>query len=343
MVDRIGVPELRDFRSLVRTWPHEAYALPIADGDEYHGIAVHNRKITMVYDAGRPLFMHQPERVFPRIEQWIHALRRDLGFPPKGRFLASTHMTRGGSSTALHCDHAISFVLQMSGEKIWHLAPNRSFPYPTQRYSLAMPGHPHGELLDIQAGPVPDRIPDGAERYHLHPGSVLFVPSGWWHAVEGPSESLALMFIGINVNWADVIGHALRVLLQGDERWRSLAVGGRSPNRRARADGAATLAPLLTELGQCIAKVDPFDLLTPRYLRASQVEVQIVGKRVDIRGGTHDVQLLMGVEELVALKHILACRGRFTDLELIDAGHPPLVVDGLLEVLVRVGLLELDP
>jgi hypothetical protein len=292
--------------------------------------------------AGMPMFLHEPERVFPQLGRWLARLRFDLGLPPQGRALCSTHATRGGTSTAMHSDHAVSFILQMSGTKVWHIADNRAFPLPTQRHSLVM-DTVHGELAGYQVGPVPTAILDDAQTITLGPGSLLFVPSGWWHAVDGPDESLALMFIAINVNWAVVVARALQRALTRDRRWRPFAVGARSPNAAMRARARATAAELLDDLRARLSRMTPDDLLAPSYWRSQRAHRAIEGAVVTIDSAPGRTRLELGDAELRAFTAIDARRGGFTGDELVADGHDPDVVDVLLAALTEAGFLQLDP
>jgi hypothetical protein len=233
----------------------------------------------------------------------------------------------------------------MSGRKTWTIAPNETFPLPTQRYSVQMGNAIHGDLLSIQRGPLPASMPSGARRIDLESGSLLFLPSGWWHAVESPEPSMALMFIGLNVNWADVVTRALRISLHADPRWREFARGGRSPNRRERDIGARELDELLDDLRARLALQSARVLLTPTYVRASGSSAAIDGAVCTLMTSADTTRLEVGAEELYALKAVLAAadKGRFDDVLFLDAGYDPDIIEALLEALVQAGFLELDP
>ena len=89
-------------------------------------------------------------------------------------------------------------------------------------------------------------MPAAAETVVLSPGSVLFVPRGYWHATESDEETLALNFTFGQPSWADVVLAALRTKLLADPQWRELAQGTEAPllPMLARLPGeAAALVP----------------------------------------------------------------------------------------------------
>lgn len=94
-----------------------------------------------------------------------------------------------GSRTGVHTDvlHSNSWSAQLAGQKKW---------------LLLSPQHAH--LVEDANGvcnvdSFPDRV--ASELCHeviQRPGEIIFVPSGWYHAVENLEDSLSL-----NVNWID--------------------------------------------------------------------------------------------------------------------------------------------
>lgn len=94
-----------------------------------------------------------------------------------------------GSRTSVHTDvlHSNSWSAQLAGTKKWLLLP---------------PQHAH--LVEDANGICNiDEFPDQVVSELCHevvqrPGEIIFVPSGWYHAVENLEDSLSL-----NVNWID--------------------------------------------------------------------------------------------------------------------------------------------
>jgi 50S ribosomal protein L16 3-hydroxylase len=340
-VKLLGVPELRDFRSLERVWAHEAFVLPPRGGDEYQGVEVHGPAIRRLFEAGIPMFLHKPDRQFPQLRVWMDQLRLDLGIPARGLFLSSTHTTMGNTTTHTHFDHAATFVLQMSGVKKWWVAPNRSVPLPTSRHSLAME-RIRGELANYQEAPIPSGMPDDAVVHTLAPGSLLFVPNGWWHATEALGESLALMFIMININWADVVCHALRKRLIQDPAWRRFAVGAGSPNPRFRAGARAELGGLLERFRESVAALGTDEVLLPRFMRSAEVGCALTGHVAVFTSRRWESRIEFGPEELEIFHDIERRDREFTAEELIAHGFDKQRVHGLLAALLDIDYLLVE-
>lgn len=93
------------------------------------------------------------------------------------------YATPDGKGTAAHFDQNINFVLQLQGTKTWWLAPNTHVENPTQRFTIGQPLDP--ELASYVEREMPSEMPGLLEgnclKVVLRPGSMLFVPRGYWH------------------------------------------------------------------------------------------------------------------------------------------------------------------
>jgi hypothetical protein len=109
----------------------------------------------------------------------------------------SIHLWVGakGNTVPLHWDSSHNFLAQIYGDKIlWLFSPDQSnLLYPT--YTEAP--HNHSGVPNIE-NPNFDIYPKFKEAKHckvtLKEGSVLFIPSGWWHQVRSLSNSVSLNF-----------------------------------------------------------------------------------------------------------------------------------------------------
>lgn len=106
----------------------------------------------------------------------LDALQHALGARGSGICRAFFHSA--GARVPRHCDDVAVVAIQLSGSRAWQLEPNRRPP----------------------AG-LYDPVPMSAERdvfgprvcaLTMRPGSVLYVPRGWWHATRSRHESFAL-------------------------------------------------------------------------------------------------------------------------------------------------------
>ncbi|RYZ94165.1 MAG: hypothetical protein EOP11_26755, partial [Proteobacteria bacterium] len=129
-----------------------------------------------------------------------------------------------GGRTGCHYDQNINFVCQITGEKTWELAPNAHVINPTTRHTAGTPGDT--STLAFAAKSLPAKLPrEGRIRVVLKPGSVLFVPRGWWHQTSAKGDSISLNFTYDQISWAQVLSTAIAQRLMKDEKWRGVAYG----------------------------------------------------------------------------------------------------------------------
>jgi 50S ribosomal protein L16 3-hydroxylase len=95
-----------------------------------------------------------------------------------------------------------------------------------------------------------------AEEVWLRPGSVLFLPRGYWHQTRARAGSLSLNFTFDQPCWADVVLPEIRRALLREERWRELAQGAGTPGRAAAAAAERRLGELLRGLARDLDAID---------------------------------------------------------------------------------------
>lgn len=109
---------------------------------------------------------------------------------------------RGGKFPVLHYDtwHIYTFLCQLYGVKEYTIfAPGQTpFLYAKGNQS-ALPNLDNVDLekysLYAQATPI---------RFELHPGEILFVPTGWWHTTRILTPSITVSASRVNAsNWSD--------------------------------------------------------------------------------------------------------------------------------------------
>jgi 50S ribosomal protein L16 3-hydroxylase len=98
-----------------------------------------------------------------------------------------------------------------------------------------------------------------AETIELKPGSMLFVPRGYWHSTEAQGEALALNFTFTAPTWIDLFTTALRSRLALSPEWRETANGVSDSNRRDEAE--AYLETLLAGLKEDLPHWQAADIL----------------------------------------------------------------------------------
>ena len=102
-------------------------------------------------------------------------------------------------------------------------------------------------------------MPKLAQTIELKPGSLLFVPRGYWHSTEAKGEALALNFTFTAPTWIDLFTTALRSRLSLSPEWRETASGVCDPIRRGTAE--SYLETLLAGLKEDLPHWQASDIL----------------------------------------------------------------------------------
>ncbi len=247
------VREVKAFASidaLLASWGSQVQAHLPDIADEASSIDVSTTDAKKLFASRMGLLFNNVEANVPVLRQWIDAIKADLGLPQMtyGRCIA--YATPDGKGTAAHFDQNINFVLQLHGTKVWKIAPNLNVVNPTVRHTLGLPMDPE---LTAYSDPLSTSLlevmpKDRTIEITLKPGSLLYVPRGFWHSTSAQGEALALNFTYNQPTWADLITVALKSRLTLSPEWRELAdgVSSREPARRMEAE--ARFNELLMEL-----------------------------------------------------------------------------------------------
>lgn len=230
--------------ALLRSWPASIQAHLPDVRDESSSIETTAKDARKLFDNGIGLLFNDAHLIAPLLSEWLEHLRRDLGLPALTIGRCLIYATPDGGGTAPHFDQNINFVFQVHGTKRWTLAPNRHVAHPLCRHTIGQPTEP--ELATYMESPMPTSMPDDARAIELKPGSLLFVPRGYWHETVAEGEALALNFTLTAPTWLDLFTAALRGRLALSPAWRETADGVSDPARRAAA--ARRLDDLLSGL-----------------------------------------------------------------------------------------------
>ncbi|MES2855136.1 MAG: cupin domain-containing protein [Bdellovibrionota bacterium] len=248
-----SIQELRDIalleslETLLNSWPSLIQAHLPDVRDESSSVDANAKDARKLYASGMGLLFNNIQTLSPVLQNWLNGIRNDLGLPTSTHARCMVYATPDGKGTATHFDQNINFVLQLSGTKKWQLAPNMNVENPTQRHTLGQPLDP--ELASYLYEEMPPMMPtERRQEITLRPGSMLFVPRGWWHSTEAEGEALALNFTFNQPTWIDLFTLALRSRLSLSPEWRELADGVTSENKDRRLEAAMKLDQLLKEL-----------------------------------------------------------------------------------------------
>jgi len=152
--------------------------------------------VDRAYEAlagGHTLILNQIEKSWPKLSPLIER----LGEVFCARIGVNAYLTpKGSRAFPLHIDNQDSFILQVSGEKVWQLHDLDHLPAQLE----------YGQ--DLAAAPLWDRleaVPHRAE-ICLRPGDLLYLPRGMPHcAVARDAPSLHLTVSITCFHWVDLL------------------------------------------------------------------------------------------------------------------------------------------
>ena len=170
-------------------------------GGEAGSLVVQRGQELDLYTAGFTLYFHSVS--CPEIDGWVRALDADLGLLP-GVTRVSAFASRRGLGLKPHYDMNDNFVCQARGLKRWRMAPNTHVVNPSVGYTVG--ATPTAEQEAEAPNGFPSELPTPFETIDMVPGSVLFIPRGWWHDTETlESESLHFNIQSGFATWKDVL------------------------------------------------------------------------------------------------------------------------------------------
>lgn len=255
------LPFLQSLEALLCSWPHPIQAHLPDVADESSAVDANAQDARKLFANKMALLFNNVQTISPLLNDWLMILKKDLGLPTSTFARCMVYATPDGKGTAAHFDQNVNFVLQLHGEKKWWLAPNLHVENPTQRFTIGQLMDP--ELASYADHNMPKKMPtEDLQEIVLKPGSMLFVPRGYWHSTEATGEALALNFTFSQPTWVDLFTIALRSRLLLSPDWRDLADGVTSMDVLRRADAEHKLQQLLLELVDDLPNWQASDILT---------------------------------------------------------------------------------
>jgi ribosomal protein L16 Arg81 hydroxylase len=213
-----------------------------------------------LYRMGLSVYLPDIDAAVTGATAWLRAIERALGVPA-GCARLGAFASPAGDGIACHFDADDVISIQLTGNKIFHVAKVEGLAYPSgQQFG---PGMLPGDELYPQA---PAGFPQPAnatfERIEMRPGSVLFLPRGTWHRSEAPEDSFSVS-IGMRPPAAmERLLQRLRDLLLQDPAWRRplYEANGESPARQALEE---RLNAQLRQLPAVLEQLRGADLVQP--------------------------------------------------------------------------------
>lgn len=248
---------LANLDSLLKIWPHSIQAHLPDLRDESSSIDTTPKDAKKLFQNGMGLLFNEAQHLTPVLQIWLEKIRADLGLSSQTYSRCLIYATPDGKGTAPHFDQNINFILQIHGTKIWKLAANEHVENPLTRHTMGT--KPDDEMATYIDQELPTQMPKSARTIELKPGSLLFVPRGYWHSTEAQGEALALNFTFTAPTWIDLFTTALRSRLALSPEWRATANGVSDANHRDEAE--AYLETLLMGLKEDIPHWQASDIL----------------------------------------------------------------------------------
>ena len=152
-----------------------------------------------------------------------------------------------------HYDETDTIIVQLAGEKAYRIGPNASMRDPMRAWSRRQPF----DLLDAVAfedGMAPKGYPADLEEVVLKPGSVLFLPRGYWHATKASGESYSLSIRLDPPIGMDTLLRQLGYFLARDPAWRR-PLHGAWGKPEARNAARMFMQDLVTRLGETLPRL----------------------------------------------------------------------------------------
>lgn len=253
------IPFLKSLDAMLNFWPHPIQVHLPDVSDESSSIHANATDAKKLFANRMALLFNNVHALSPILTDWLRTLASDLGLPRSTQARCMVYATPDGKGTAAHFDQNINFVLQLQGTKKWKIAPNLHVENPTERYTIGQPMDP--ELVSYVEAEMPTELPAEHQDILLKPGSMLFVPRGFWHSTEAEGEALALNFTFSQPTWADLLTMALRSRLLLSSEWRELADGVTSANSERRMLAQQTFDVLLADLVEDLPHWNAADIL----------------------------------------------------------------------------------
>lgn len=227
------LPFLESLEVLLKSWPSTIQAHLPDVRDESSSIDTNTFDAHKLFNNGMGLLFNEAQNISPLLVKWLEEIKSDLGLSQMTYARSLIYATPDGKGTAPHFDQNMNFVYQIHGTKVWHMAPNLDLINPLTRHTMGT--IPDQEMMGYLEAPLPTAMPKDVETYELKPGSVLFVPRGYWHSTEARGDALALNFTLTAPTWLDLFTAALRSRLAMSPDWRETANGINNVNSRHQA------------------------------------------------------------------------------------------------------------
>jgi 50S ribosomal protein L16 3-hydroxylase len=209
----------------------------------YKGSPVSKLHAYAFFESGMALYFNISSSL-QHVREWTKTLASDLG-QVESRCKASLFITPVGWTTEQHFDPNENFTVQLRGRKRWNIAPNDSIKHPVDRFTCSDTISPRMSTYYAYETLRPPTTCCTAE---MDPGSMLYIPRGYWHSVDSLTESVSLNFCIMPETWISFLMPVIERLFLTNADLRDVATGvaGRDGLRRAALDKLKRVLPVVS-------------------------------------------------------------------------------------------------
>jgi ribosomal protein L16 Arg81 hydroxylase len=228
-------------------------------GDAGDAASLYRMGLTVMFDNIAPCI--------PATHANLRRLEAELGLKP-GDARASVFASPPGEGLGVHFDSYAVISVQLQGSKRFYYAPVSELPDP-----VGVQFAPKTEPFDDLYAQIRDRFPEpdmaAFQCADMQPGSVLFLPRGYWHHTELDNDSVSVSIVLSARSAVDLILGQLRLLLLQDPSWRaSLPPDARSASR------VANLIARLPQLAQQLSVQEVLRNILPVEQRMASISAR---------------------------------------------------------------------
>jgi 50S ribosomal protein L16 3-hydroxylase len=214
--------DMQSLRDLCAAYCGEVY-IAGGSGKHFRQISVSRADpwefLTMGFTVFLPEIREHVERSNPHTKDWIEQLSFDLGLPARVCGVGAFASPGEGAGLDAHYDTDDGFLIQLEGTKQVELAPP-TIAFPSDpKYGIREPAlEAYPPFVD--GFPSRGAVLDAPVRVAMQPGSVLYIPMGWWHRTSCDSLSSGVKIAWLPPRPYEHLIDILRLYLLQDPRWR---------------------------------------------------------------------------------------------------------------------------
>lgn len=270
--------------ALIQAGAHDTVIvyLTTPDGQRHQGRVTKPTALEL-YDHGSTVDAAAVNTTLPVLGDFTRALRTELGLHfvkelalRASQIMCDAIISPPGNAVPKHFDSVETLSLQLVGRKVWKYAPP-AVPYPHHPYFPTLFNRRDGqEYPSYYPKSFSKTMPKGSKTVVMKPGSVLFLPRGYWHETRALEHSISLSFVFNTATWGGFVGTVVDALLIDDPHWRT-PVPYATPAQKLAAH--AHLADELRRLGKQLverAGAAMRDSQETAYVTATGVKVHFV-------------------------------------------------------------------